>query len=87
MCAKFKVLMPCDKANHVCDKTQYRDASLREKLLLNIHLVYCKACRGYSKNNRKLTKAVKVSKVDCLDKNCKEHMKKELDKAIKEQSA
>jgi len=64
MCAKIKVFMPCDEANHVCDKTQYSEATLWEKIILNLHLIYCRACCGYTKNNSKLTKAVKASKVD-----------------------
>ena len=57
------------------------------KIKLSIHLMYCKACRQYTKNNRKLTKKMKESKVECLDSNYKENMKKELDKAIKEQAS
>ncbi|WP_370477869.1 hypothetical protein [Tamlana flava] len=87
MSAKFKVFLPCEKANHVCDKTQYKEASIWEKIKLNVHLVYCRACREYTKKNTKLTKSVKTSKIECLDKNCKEAMKKEVDKAIKEQTA
>ncbi len=86
MCAKFKVFLPCEKANHLCDKAQYREVSLWEKIVLNFHLIYCRACRGYTKNNNKLTKAVKASKVDCLDEATKENMKKDLKRAMKEQS-
>ncbi|WP_034043407.1 hypothetical protein [Wocania ichthyoenteri] len=86
MSTKMKVVIPCDEANHVCDKTQYKEATLWEKIKLNIHLIYCRACREYTKNNTKLTKKVKESKVECLDKKCKESMKKDLDKAIIEES-
>ncbi len=82
----MKIVIPCDEANHVCDKTQYKEATLWEKIKLNIHLIYCRACREYTKNNTKLTKKVKESKVECLDKKCKESMKKDLDKAIIEES-
>jgi hypothetical protein len=77
--------MACDEANHICDKGQYKEASFWEKVKLNLHLIYCKACRGYSKNNEKLTKTMKKSEVDCLDSKCKENMKKELEKALKDQ--
>ncbi|PIA81176.1 hypothetical protein BFR04_15805 [Gaetbulibacter sp. 4G1] len=86
MSTKIKVVIPCDEANHVCDKTQYKDATLWEKIKLNIHLIYCRACRKYTKNNTKLTKEIKKSKVECLDKKCKESMKKDLDHAISEYS-
>ena len=50
----MKVMIPCDEANLVCDKTQYKEATLWEKIKLNIHLIYCKVCRKYSKNNKKI---------------------------------
>lgn len=84
--SKIKVILPCDEANHVCDKTQYKEASLWEKIKLSIHLIYCKACRKYTSNNAKLTKVITKSEVECLDKDCKEAMKKTLDKAIIEQT-
>ncbi len=82
MSKKNKIFVACEEANHVCDKTQYKDATLWEKIKLNIHLIYCSACRKYTKNNNKLTKAIKD--VDCLDDDYKEKMKKELEKAMKD---
>lgn len=82
MSQKFKVFVSCDEANHVCDKTQYKDASLWEKIKLNIHLIYCAACRKYTKNNAKLTKLVTDPKVDCLEPKEKEVMKTNLEKEI-----
>lgn len=78
--------MPCDEANQVCDKSQYEEASFWEKIKLNVHLIYCKFCRKYSKNNAKLTTKIKESKVSCLDKQCKESMKENLNKAINDLS-
>lgn len=51
-----KIFIPCEEANHVCDKSQYKEATLWEKIKLNIHLIYCNACRKYTKKNTKLTK-------------------------------
>ena len=79
---KFKVFISCDVANHVCDKTQYNEASLWEKIKLNIHLFYCKACRKYTQNNQKLTKVVKESKVQCLDAVVKESLKKQFESEL-----
>lgn len=80
----MKIGIPCDEANHVCDKTQYTEASLWEKIKLNIHLIYCRACRKYSSTNGKLTKVLNNSEVDCLDKKSKEAMKKDFKKALVE---
>ena len=84
MSKDYKLFVSCDKAAHTCDKTQYSDASLWEKIKLNIHLLYCKACRKYSSNNGKLTKLMHKPEVDCLKVSEKEKLqetfKKELEK-------
>lgn len=77
-----KFFIKCDKANQVCDKSQYKEASFLEKLKLNIHLIYCKYCRKYSKNNAKLTKCMKNSNVNCLDNSVKQEMKKKINKVL-----
>ncbi|SFZ89305.1 hypothetical protein SAMN05428642_101139 [Flaviramulus basaltis] len=79
------MFIPCNEANHVCDKTQYKESTLWEKIKLNLHLIYCKACRKYTKSNSKLTHSIKVSNVECMDKKCKEAMKKNFEKALKDQ--
>lgn len=83
MSKDFKLFVSCDKATHTCNKTQYNEASLLEKIRLNIHLIYCKACRKYSSNNGKLTKLMLKPEVDCLKMNEKEvlqgNFKKELE--------
>lgn len=82
--SRMKFMLPCDEANHVCDKTQYKEASLWEMVKLNLHLIYCRACRNYTKNNTKLTKIIKNSDVACLDKNFKDGLKKDFIEAQKE---
>ncbi|MFD2823065.1 hypothetical protein ACFS5M_05255 [Lacinutrix iliipiscaria] len=74
----------CEKANHVCDKTQYKEASLIEKIKLTIHLLYCRACRKYTNNNQKLTKIVKDSRIECMSTKEKEALNESLTEAIKE---
>ena len=66
MSKDFKLFVSCDKATHTCDKSQYKEASLWEKIKLNIHLIYCKACRKYSANNAKLTKLITSPKLIVL---------------------
>ena len=74
----MKIKIPCDEANHICDKTQYKDASIWEKIKLNIHLIYCRACREYTANNQKLTKTIKSAKVKTLCKEDKEGLKQKI---------
>lgn len=78
------LFISCEEAKHICDKAQYNEASLWEKIELNIRLSWCKFTKAYYKNNTKLTQKLKESQVECLDEECKERMKKELDKAMKD---
>lgn len=86
MSKQFKIFMACDEANHVCDKTQYKEATLWEKIILNVHLAYCSACRKYTKKNTMLTKKIKQSGVKCLNEKSKEDMRRDFQKALKENS-
>ena len=76
-------LISCEEANHNCDKSQYREASLWEKVKLNIHLLYCRACRKYSSGNSKLTKLMKNDSVECM----KDQEKKVIKEAFNEELA
>ena len=79
----MKVLIPCNEANHVCDKNQYKEASLLEKIKLTIHLLYCKACRKYSKNNSKLTQILSKEKGNQnLDSSAKISLKSAFEKEL-----
>jgi hypothetical protein len=69
-----KIFIPCKDANHVCDKTQYKEATLWEKIKLNIHLIYCRACRKYTKKNTQLTKLVTQDPIK-MDVSAKESLK------------
>ena len=79
---KNKFFISCDDANHNCDKSQYHEASLWEKIKLNLHLIYCRACRKYSKNNSALTKLVKNKSVDCLKVTEKEILENSFKKEL-----
>ena len=58
-----KIIVTCSNSNHICDKSQYNEATFWEKVALNIHLIFCRACRRYTSKNRKLTKSIKKSEV------------------------
>ena len=64
---KSKIFISCDEAGHTCDKNQYKEATFWSKVLLNIHLIYCRACREYTKKNLKLTKLMKKKDVVVLN--------------------
>lgn len=81
----MKVKVTCQEANHICDKNQYREASFWEKVRLNIHLIYCRACRKYTARNMKLTKAMKNPEVKTMDSAAKNDLKAQLEKEMLKQ--
>lgn len=83
---KLKFGIQCHEANHVCDKSQYKESTFLEKVKLNLHLLYCKACREYTKANLKLTSVITDSKITCMDKKSKECLKNEFNKALNDDS-
>ncbi|WKD85347.1 hypothetical protein KCTC32516_00687 [Polaribacter huanghezhanensis] len=79
-----KFIITCDEATTICDKSQYGEATLFEKIKLNAHFILCKICGLYSKQNTKMTEIYKMKAHDCKnEQHClsseeKEHLKKEL---------
>jgi hypothetical protein len=67
MFKKFNIT--CDEATTICDKSQYNEASLTEKIQLNWHIFRCKICSIYVKQNRKMTNLFKMKSADCKDEN------------------
>lgn len=77
-----KLKLECHEANHICDKSQYKEATFWEKVRLNIHLLYCRACLKYTARNTKLTKAVKNPKVNTVSKEEKAELQELLNKQL-----
>lgn len=59
------LFISCEEATTICNKNQYKEASFWELIQLNLHVVRCKICGLYSKQNGKLTEV------------CNQHLKKE----------
>ena len=70
----------CAEANNCCDKAQYNNASLTEKLKLLFHLAMCKACRKYTNRNQKLTKLVDRSNLQSCSQTQKKQWKETIEK-------
>lgn len=85
MSKKNKLFLSCDESQHICDKSQYKEASLWEKIKLNIHLIYCDVCRKYTANNSKLTKLMKNPKVVSINQAEKDEMKERLKQKMAEE--
>ncbi|MBI9040916.1 hypothetical protein [Lutibacter sp.] len=76
--------LTCNEATTICDKSQYKQASFWEIIKLNIHLILCKKCGLYSKQNGIITKCIEKHKTDlnkqkmCLCEQEKKQMEQEL---------
>lgn len=68
------LFISCEEAQHICDKAQYDEAGVWEKIKLNIRLSWCRVTRAYYKRNTKLTNVVKSSNTNCLDPKERENM-------------
>lgn len=80
-----KLHINCDEATKICDKGQYKEASLLEKIKLYLHFINCKICRLYTRQNTQMSKLYKIKATDCKNKtSCmsasdKEALKKQLE--------
>jgi len=52
----MKFLINCDEATTICDKNQYGEATLSDKIRLNFHLFVCKCCKSYTKQNQLMSR-------------------------------
>jgi ferredoxin-fold anticodon binding domain-containing protein len=76
----FKNLkLTCNDATTICDKNQYGEASVRELIKLNVHLIRCKICPIYTKHNITLTNFYKGYSQSCKTlKHCMSSEEKEI---------
>ena len=72
----------CEEASSICDKSQYKEATFWDIVKLRIHLLYCKACKAYSKKNSGLTSMCDRAGLTVLSKDEKERMKRDLEKKL-----
>ena len=77
------LFISCEEAKHICDKAQYGEATLWEKLELNLRFLWCLVTKAYFKRNRKLTSVVKEANVKCLDKKEKNELKLHFEQELK----
>lgn len=56
----------CTEAKQICDKNQYHEASLWQKIILSMHVLFCSICKKYLKQNKKLTKTIKKANLQNL---------------------
>ncbi|MBT8255291.1 MAG: hypothetical protein KJO23_02015 [Bacteroidia bacterium] len=78
----MKIKLECQEANHLCDKNQYRETSFWEKVKLNFHLIYCRACRKYTVRNNKLSKVIKDPRVKSVKIEDKKVLKERIQQEV-----
>ncbi|WP_026812301.1 hypothetical protein [Arenibacter certesii] len=66
----------CKKAELICTKIQYKEATILEKIQIRIHLILCRTCRIFVKKNSKLTSLCDQANLKALPAEEKEKMKK-----------
>lgn len=71
-------MITCEQAAHICNKKQYKEASLKERFQLIMHVLICKTCASFSKKNTQLTKLCDKAKLHSLTPQEKEQIKKNL---------
>ncbi len=71
-------MISCEKAATICNKTQYEEASLLEKMKLRLHLFMCKTCSKFTKQNTKFTVLCEKANLQSLSEQEKLKMKQEL---------
>lgn len=87
----MKFMINCDEATTICDKNQYGEASLSEKIKLSFHLFICKYCQNYTRQNNILTRIFGEHLSPCedieeLSEKEKTDLEKNLRKKIKKQA-
>lgn len=81
----MKVPISCDQAAETCDKAQYKEASIWQKLLMKMHHIVCRICRIQSKKNGKLTEAIQKADLKTLPSEEKEWIKAKLREEMSQQ--
>jgi len=81
-----KFFINCDEATTICDKSQYDEASLFEKIRLSFHLAFCKHCNKYTKQNHLMSDLFSKFATPCEGSDhMPEKDKSELEKKLKEE--
>lgn len=79
---KSFLFISCDEAKHICDKSQYGEATSWEIFKLKLRLSWCHISQSYSSKNKKLTKIVEKSKVECLKSNERTKIQEQFEKEL-----
>ena len=81
-----KLFINCDEATTICDKSQYGEASLMERIRLSLHLALCRHCKKYTRQNSLMTDVYKRFATPCEGSDqMPENEKKDLEAKLLEE--
>ncbi|SNZ01543.1 hypothetical protein [Flagellimonas pacifica] len=72
----------CEEASTICNKSQYKEAGFWEIMKLKLHILMCKTCAKFTKQNTALTSLCERAGLNTLSESDKEAMKKDLEKHL-----
>jgi hypothetical protein len=80
-------MINCDEATAICDKNQYGEATVIDKIRLNFHLIVCKYCKAYTKQNQLMSQLFGKYLTPCdgskkLSQEEKQKLKEKLQKEL-----
>ncbi len=73
-------MISCEKAADICTRAQYNEATSMEKLKLRFHIIFCKICAEYTKQNKKLTSLCNKARLHSLSEREKAKMRETIRK-------
>ncbi|VAW13996.1 hypothetical protein MNBD_BACTEROID03-2473 [hydrothermal vent metagenome] len=68
-------MISCEEAATLCNKTQYKETTFFERLKLKFHLLVCKTCAKFSKQNTQFTTLCYKANLQSLTEQEKVEMK------------
>jgi len=71
-------MISCEKASIICNKAQYEEATFIEKIRLRFHLLWCKTCSKFTRQNTDFTTLCDKAKLQGLSEQEKLKMKEQL---------
>lgn len=77
------LFISCEEAFHICDKAQYGEATLIEKIKLNLRYFWCRFTKTYVNRNKKLTHAIKIANVQSLHQNERQQLLERFNQQLK----
>jgi len=75
-------MISCDEAALICNKSQYHEASLSEKLKLKLHILFCSTCTSFSKKNKQLSNLFRRAQLYVLSEAEKKELREKINKRL-----